>query len=166
MKYLIMCEGSNEREIINILLENDLLIFTEDDLLGLTPYHARQIASSGQVDVYRIGDAQNETLKIPAEYKNKIHSVQKICTKPELEMLLILAEDMVSDFEKAKPGTKPKTFAKDRIRLGKKKYDNSTQFYRNYFGNNPDLLVHCIREYKRIRKFHKKDEGYLADLLK
>ena len=38
MKYLIMCEGPNEREIINILLENDLLKFTEDDLLGLTPY--------------------------------------------------------------------------------------------------------------------------------
>ena len=49
MKYLIMCEGPNEREIVNILLENNLLKFTEDDLLGLTTYHARQIASSGQV---------------------------------------------------------------------------------------------------------------------
>ena len=88
MKYLIMCEGPNEREIINILLENDLLKFTEDDLLGLTPYHARQIASSGQVKtelniypgevaVYRIGDGLNEKLKIPAEYKDKIKSVEK-----------------------------------------------------------------------------------------
>ena len=42
-KLLIMCEGPNEKEIIKILLENDLLKFTEDDLLGLTPYHARQI---------------------------------------------------------------------------------------------------------------------------
>ena len=33
MKRLIMCEGPNEREIVNILLENDDLIFTEDDLL-------------------------------------------------------------------------------------------------------------------------------------
>lgn len=46
VKLLIMCEGPNEREIINILLENDCLKFTEDDLLGLTPYHARQIKSS------------------------------------------------------------------------------------------------------------------------
>lgn len=45
-KLLIMCEGPNEKEIIKILLENDLLKFTEDDLLGLTPYHARQIKSS------------------------------------------------------------------------------------------------------------------------
>ena len=49
MKYLIMCEGSNEKEIIDILLENDRLIYTEDDLLGLTTYHARQITKSAQV---------------------------------------------------------------------------------------------------------------------
>ena len=30
MKRLIMCEGSNELTIINILLENNALIFTED----------------------------------------------------------------------------------------------------------------------------------------
>ena len=49
MKRLIMCEGPNELTIINILLENDALIFTEDDLLGLAAYHARQIKSSPQV---------------------------------------------------------------------------------------------------------------------
>lgn len=49
MKYLIMCEGQNERELIRILLENDCLIFRENDLLGLTPYHARQINNSSIV---------------------------------------------------------------------------------------------------------------------
>ena len=49
MKRLIMCEGSNELEVIRILLENGALIFGEDDLLGLTPYHARQIVSNKQV---------------------------------------------------------------------------------------------------------------------
>lgn len=37
MKYLIMCEGPNELEIIRMLLEHDKLIFTEDDLLNLVP---------------------------------------------------------------------------------------------------------------------------------
>ena len=71
MKLLIMCEGANEREIINILLENDLLNFSEDDLLGLTPYHARQIITSAQVrtelniypaevKILRIGDKQSD----------------------------------------------------------------------------------------------------------
>ena len=49
MKYLIMCEGSHELEIVRILLQNDRLIFGEDDLLGLTPYHARQIVRNAQV---------------------------------------------------------------------------------------------------------------------
>ncbi len=78
-KVLIMCEGPNELAIIRILLENRLLIFSEDDLLGLTPYHARQISKSGQVkgelnqyqgevDILRIGDKQSDELKIPKEY--------------------------------------------------------------------------------------------------
>ena len=33
MKLLIMCEGPNEKEIIDILLEHSKLIFTADDLL-------------------------------------------------------------------------------------------------------------------------------------
>ena len=74
MKYLIMCEGPNELEIIRMLLEHDKLIFTEDDLLNLVPYHARQIASNptvkaalnlyhGKVRVLRIGDKLNDELK-------------------------------------------------------------------------------------------------------
>ena len=38
MKYLIMCEGPNELEIIRLLLEHEQLIITEDDLLNLIPY--------------------------------------------------------------------------------------------------------------------------------
>ena len=49
MKLLIMCEGPNELKIINILLENQMLKFTSDDLLGLVPYHARQIKFSAAV---------------------------------------------------------------------------------------------------------------------
>ena len=47
-KLLIMCEGPNEKEIIKILLENDLLKFTENDLLGLTPYHANKELRTGK----------------------------------------------------------------------------------------------------------------------
>ena len=49
MKYLIMCEGPNELEVIRMLLEHDKLIFTEDDLLNLVPYHARQIGNNAAV---------------------------------------------------------------------------------------------------------------------
>lgn len=49
MKYLIMCAGPNELEIIRMLLAHDKLIFTEDDLLNLVPYHARQIGNNAAV---------------------------------------------------------------------------------------------------------------------
>lgn len=117
MKLLIMCEGPNELKIINILLENQKLKFTSDDLLGLVPYHARQIKSSAavkaalnlypdEVHVLRIGDGQNEKLEIPSAYKDKITLVEKYCTKPELEMLLIISEDLADEYEKVKSKTK------------------------------------------------------------
>lgn len=46
MKILMMCEGSNELEIMEILLKNNCLKYSRDDLLGLRPYHARQIEKS------------------------------------------------------------------------------------------------------------------------
>ena len=88
MKRLIMCEGPNELKVMNILLENDVLIFTEDDLLGLTAYHARQIRSSTQVRtalnlypgndvlVMRVGDKQSDRLKIPDDYREKIRALK------------------------------------------------------------------------------------------
>lgn len=178
MKRLILCEGPNELGIMRLLLESDKLIFDEDDLIGLEPYHARQITSSGQVRtqlnmypgndvlVMRIGDVQNESLKIPADYKEKIIKVEKYCTKPELEMLLIISEGLIAEFEKTKSKVSPKVFVKQHIRCGRRKYDNSTKFYMDYYGSDPDKLVDAIREYKKIRGAHKKDELYLADLLR
>ena len=51
------------------------------------------------------------------------------------------------------------------ISLGRKKYDNSTKFYKDYFGDRVDILVQAILEYKRIKSSHKKEELYLADLI-
>ena len=177
-KYLIMCEGSNELEIIRILLNSDLLTISSNDLIGLNPYHARQISGNAQVRtelniypgndvvVIRIGDVQNEPLIIPKEYECKITEIKKYCTKPELEMLLIISEGMIDAFEKTKSTITPKEFSKKHISYGRKKYNNSTEFYRLYYGERPQMLVDAIREYKRLRKSHKRDELYLADLLK
>ena len=107
MKRLIMCEGPNELEIMRILIKNDKLIFGEDDLIGLTPYHARQLSNAQvrtELNIYpgydilvmRVGDVQNEVFRIPDDYKEKIFEVKKYCTKPELEILLIISEDRKS----------------------------------------------------------------------
>ena len=178
MKYLIMCEGSNELAVINVLLDNNCLKFTRDDLLNLTPFHARQIASSGavktalniypgnDVKILRIGDKQSDRLRIPKEYENQIVQVEKYCTKPELEVLLIIAEGIYSEYNKEKSAISPKEFAKQNIVFNHKRYDNSTVFYREYFGKDVSVLVNALNEYKRIHRSHKRDELYLADLLK
>ena len=177
MKYLIMCEGPNELEVIRMLLENDKMIFTEDDLLNLVPYHARQIENNaavktalnlypGEVVVIRVGDKLNDELKIPRAYKNKIRSVTKYCTKPELEMLLIISEKLDLKFEKVKSKMPPKVFSKENIIYNRIRYDNSSAFYREYYGTRINLLVDTIKRYKQLKSKHQKDELYLADLLK
>lgn len=119
-----------------------------------------------KVIVYRIGDKQSDKLKIPAGYKDKIFRVEKYCTKPELEMLLIIAEGLVEKYDKVKSKMNPKAFAKSNIKLGKKNYNNSTSFFRDYFGDAPEILVQCIKDYKMHNGSHNKDEYYLADLLR
>ncbi len=177
MKYLVMCEGPNELEVIKILLRHNCLKFTEDDLLGLVPYHARQIKNSGivqaalniypgKVVILRIGDKLNEKLCIPKKYQEKIVSVEKYCTKPELEILLIISEGLEKEFEKVKSKEKAKSFAKKNIRCGRRQYKNDTAFYTEYYGNNAKALVSSIKKYKHIKKSHNQDEHYLADLLK
>ena len=43
MKYLILCEGTNEETLINLLLDNNKLKVTRDDLIGRRPYNVRQL---------------------------------------------------------------------------------------------------------------------------
>ncbi len=177
MKYLLMCEGPNELEVIRMLLEHNKLIFTADDLLNLTPYHARQIGNNaavktalnlyqGNVHVLRIGDKLSDELKVPREYKGKIADIKKYCTKPELEMLLIISENKELDFEKRKSTTSPKEFSKENVIYNRSRYDNSTAFYREYYGKQINLLVDAIKRYKQLKGKHQRDEFYLADLLK
>lgn len=176
MKILLLCEGPNELKIINLLLDHNKLKFTKDDLLDMRPFHARQLTSpqlkpaldayQGDITVYRIGDKLSDNLKIPKELLNAIKGVYKFCTKPELEMLIIIAENMRRDFEKVKSKQKPKDFCKQHIVFNRKQYDNSTDFYSNYFNNRIDLLIYAISEYKHTHGNHKTNEGYLFDLLK
>lgn len=177
MKILIMCEGPNELAIVKLLLENNKFKFTNDDLVTLTPFHARQLASStavktalniykGEFVIYRIGDTLADNLRIPTEYAHRITDVEKYCTKPELEILLIISEGLDKEFNKVKSHISPKDFAKTFIKCNRKKYNNSTFFYIDYYGDNIEALVSAIKNYKQTHGAHKKDELYIADLLK
>lgn len=179
MKLLIMCEGPNEKAVVDILLDAERLKFVRDDLVGLSVYHARQLTSpvirtnlniyTGEFEVYRIGDALTDKFSASTDYQDRIRAIRKFCTKPELEILLIIAEGKESEFEKVKAGKhriRAKDFSKAHIIHNRVRYNNSTQFYRDYFGSDIEMLVAAIKKYKEKHRAHKKDEEYLADLLK
>jgi len=177
MKYLVLCEGTNEKTIINLLLDANKLRIKRDDLVGLTPYNVRQLSNptiKSQLKIYnqpviilRIGDTQREKFPIPTDLKNIVSKdrIIKYCTLPELEILLIINEGMYKQFLKSGE-KKPKTFAKRNIVYNKKRYDQSNEFFEMYYGGKRiSNLIDNLNKYKKLKK-HSKDEEYLADLLK
>ena len=80
-------------------------------------------------------------------------------------MYFVKAENKTKEYDKVKSKIKPKIFAKQNIMCGRRYYKNDSKFYTEYF-EDVHLLVNGIKEYKRIKRTHKKDELYLADLLK
>lgn len=174
-----MCEGSNEEIILNCLLDANALKFTRDDLIGRRPYPIRQLSHPMiktelkhyglPVKVYRVGDKQNDKLSIPKDIKDIVsnNEIYKFCTKPEFEILLIINEGLIKEYEKVKSSESPKSFAKKYIKFNDMKYDQSSNFLFEYYGGkNIKSLIDNIRRYKTYKKQHDKDELYLADLLK
>ncbi len=179
MRILLMCEGQNEEVLLNHLLDADALCFTRDDLIGRRPYPIRQLNNptikselkhyGSPIKVYRVGDKQNDKFPIPKDLKDIVSSkeIYKYCTKPELEMLLILNEGLEKEYEKVKSTQSPKTFAKKNIRYNGKKYDQSSEFLQAYYGgSNVQNLIDNIKKYKTYKRQHDRDELYLADILK
>lgn len=113
MKYLMLCEDTNEKTIINLLLNANKLKISRDDLVGLTPYNVRQLSNptiksvlkmyNQSVIVIRVGDTQRENFSIPNDLKKIVSKEQvfKYCTLPELEILLIINEGMYKEFIKS-----------------------------------------------------------------
>ena len=165
MKYLIMCEGTNEKTIIELLLEHNKLAFTQDDLINLEVYHARQFVPyitsevkhySGDIKVLRIGDKQSDILKIPQEISHD-KNIYKCRTSYELEILLIINEGLFKEFLKVKSKVSAKDFAKEYIKYNGKFYDGSCEFWQNYYHRRINNLVNNIKECKRLTKLKKNE---------
>ena len=179
MRILLMCEGLNEEVLLNCLLDANALKFTRDDLIGRRPYPIRQLNNPTikselkhygmSVKIYRVGDKQKDKLIIPQDLKSIVSNseIYKYCTKPELEMLLILNEGLEKEYEKVKSSQSPKVFAKKNIKYNGKMYDQSSEFLLEYYGSyNVKCLISNIKKYKKYKRQHGKDELYLADILK
>lgn len=94
-----LCEGSAEKAIMNILLDNDLLIFKREELLEEEVLSCRSAknfeerylrkAFDDKISVIRIHDSRKEDFKLSKAYENKV-DVVNIITAPEIEILAII----------------------------------------------------------------------------
>ena len=163
-----ICEGSAETAIIDILVDNDLLIFTREEMLDGEVIRCRDAKKfeerylrksfSDRISVVRILDSRREDFRLSKAYQHKI-DVINVITAPEIEMLIIHSEGAYDHFKRS--GKKPSEFCKVDLRMHNvKTYD----FVKGYF-ENLQTLVRAIREYHRTANIPK-GEYSLFDLLK
>lgn len=162
-----ICEGSAEQAIMELLLDDNKLIFTSEQLLEEEIIRRRSAKEFEQrylrkgfnkkITVLRILDSRKENFKLSKAYIDKV-AVIDIITAPEIEMLIILSENKYNDFKKSK--MKPSDFCKINLGFSNvKNYD----FVKDYFFDT-DKLLGSIREYRRVSKI-RKEEYTLFDLL-
>lgn len=161
-----LCEGSMEQAIMEILLENNRLIFNREQLLEEEILRCRSAknferdflnkTTNEMITVYRILDSSNENFKLSGPYLRRV-TVVNIITAPEIEMLVIHAEGKFDDYNRKR--MKPSDYVKQHLKLGKIK---SYEFAKSYF-HDDELLVKAIQQYKQKTA---NKIGTLADLLR
>ena len=93
-----ICEGSAETAIIDVLVDNNLLIFTREDMLEENVIRCRSAKTfeerflrkgfKDQISVIRILDSRREEFRLSKAYEKKV-DVINVITAPEIEMLII-----------------------------------------------------------------------------
>lgn len=168
--YAIICEGSAEEAIMEILIENDLLHFKKEDLLeeqvircrSPKKFEERYLRTdfSRKIKVYRILDSHKEKFKLSKTFQDKVE-VETVVTSPEIEMLIIHAENAYKDYLKKKSKVKPSDYCKTVLKLPKVK---EYEWVKAYF-SDVDKLLSAMKEYDRCTK-KRKGELTLLDLVK
>ncbi len=105
-KAAIITEGSAENAIINILLDNDKLIYSRKDILENTPLNIRK-ASNFKArfdheiprDGFKIYIVEDKETKF--KYKRKNTEIIHILTRPEIEVLLLIRFSLFEKFNRS-----------------------------------------------------------------
>lgn len=169
-KYIICsCEGTAEEVIMNILLDNECLIFSRSDLIDNKVTRHRTGAAiqreflhkdyAKDVCIVRILDSKNENFKLDTLYRDRF-PVYSIYTKPEIELLIIIAEHLYDDFLKHKSKQKPSDYLKNHL---KKCNFKSKKFVEDYW-QDVNKLVTAIQQYNA--KHSSQNEYNIYHLLK
>ena len=127
-----ICEGAAENAIMDIRCR--------DGKKFEQKYLRKGFAE--KISVIRILDSRRENFKIGKAYEHKI-DVINVITAPEIEMLIIFAENQYKEFKKS--GKKPSDFCKENLKMPDvKSYD----YVLDYFSDSR-ILVAAIKEFGR-----------------
>ena len=164
-----ICEGGAETVIMDILLDNDLLIFKREQLISesvLRRTSAKDFercylrsAYDQKILILRVIDSRSEGFKLSKVYQCQVEVINVI-TAPEIEILIIVSKGKYDDFCRSSI-KKPSDYCKEVLKI---KNVKSPSFIETYFAN-PQFLVDSIKEYHRVHK-QKNDEASLFDLIK
>ncbi|MBO8441930.1 N-6 DNA methylase [Ligilactobacillus aviarius] len=172
-KIALICEGSSEQAIMQVLLEHNALKFSKEDLLEdsiIRCRNGRKFAREYlgktfdfKVNVCRILDSKVENFKIPKEYVSKVNGAPyNFITSPEIEILYILLHgDYQKYTNKYKSQVKPSEFVRQNYNdvSNVKSYNENYNFWDSHFMQLRKVLV----QYKS----NTKNSGYcIADLLR
>lgn len=150
-----LCEGHSERAIMDLLLDNNCLVFSREDLLeeevlkcrSAKEFQSRYLDKTfgRKVTVYRILDSENEKFNITGPYQEKVDTVINVITSPEIEMLIIHAEGYFDDYSRKKTSRnlKPSEYVAQDLRMSNMK---SYKTVCHYF-SDIEKLKRAIKEY-------------------
>ncbi|MBC6309630.1 hypothetical protein HCJ66_08670 [Listeria sp. FSL L7-1582] len=169
-----ICEGSTEQNLINLLLEQNLLSFSKDQLLekntikGLfrdsTKFTNRFLTrdyGDKKITIFIIQDKKTSyTIKDP--YSKKIEGLYQFVTSPEIEMLMIHSLSLYKDYQKVKSTQKPSCFVAEKLKTSPKKIKRK-EFIEDFFTKH-DLKTAIISHKSNSKKVS--GSYFLADLLK
>ena len=169
--YVVLCEGRSEKLLIERLLDDDSLSFDRSQIISGEPVirnkiklilpQVHTIPPDEQIIILRVGDTLNDAF-LPQKYELSYRlskgtlSIDKACTKPEIEILIIIANNKLKEYKKA--DLKPKGFVKGKIKESKKFIDFLDSL-------SKDELIQVLLEYRSLKGKSQK-EKCVADFLK
>lgn len=160
---LCICEGNTERAIMDILLDNDMLVFSREQLVNgevikrtaaqhlINDY--LQFDYEKELLIFRILDSKREKFSLPKAYDR--YRVFNFYTVNEIEMVFINYDNLYDEFQKKQSKLKASSFYKGR----NKEYYKSYEYAKKHLADLPKLC-------EALRRSKRKGELGIYDLLK
>lgn len=172
-----ICEGNSEKYIMELLLEQNSLKFTEEQLLDgkiLTKSYRRSKTftdryltmdyGGNKLVILVIQDNVNPKFHIKKPYEHQLKGNYLVITSPEIEMLMIHSENLFDDFQKVKSIKKPSQFLCDNWKIRERILKSKKYIYDFY--SKHDLVKAIKLQKRKSKKFKKSNQIFLCDLLK